>query len=99
MAVPGVPVPLTGIRVGGAAAVGVAPLAGLRRTIVFAALAVGRLVEDRTGWSIRKFVRPVRRYRTVQIRAGQQLITAADPTRPSYATPSPRSTGPRRALN
>jgi hypothetical protein len=51
-------------------------------TVVFAALAVGRLVEDRTGWSIRKFVRTARRYRTVQIRAGQQLITAADPTPP-----------------
>ena len=38
-------------------------------TIVFAALAVGRLVEDRTGWSIRKFVRTTRRYRTVHIRA------------------------------
>ena len=46
---------------------------------MFAALAVGRLVEDRTGWSIRRFVRTARRYRTVQIRAGQQLITAADP--------------------
>jgi hypothetical protein len=40
---------------------------------------VGRLVEDRTGWSVRRFVRTARRYRTVQIRAGQQLITAADP--------------------
>jgi Transposase DDE domain len=48
-------------------------------TVVFAALAVGRLVEDRTGWSVRRFVRTARRYRTVQIRAGQQLITAADP--------------------
>ena len=48
-------------------------------TVVFAALAVGRLIEDRTGWSIRRFVRTARRYRTVQIRAGQQLITAADP--------------------
>ena len=47
--------------------------------VVFAALAVGRLVEDRTGWSIRRFVHTARRYRTVQIRAGQQLITAADP--------------------
>jgi hypothetical protein len=46
---------------------------------VFAALAVGRLVEERTGWSIRRFVRITRRYRTVQIRAGQHLITAADP--------------------
>jgi hypothetical protein len=48
-------------------------------SVVFAALAVGRPVEERTGWSIRKFVRTARRYRTVQIRAGQQLITAADP--------------------
>ena len=48
-------------------------------TVVFAALAVGRLVEDRTGWSIRRFVRTARRYRTVQIRAGQHLLTAEDP--------------------
>jgi len=48
-------------------------------TVVFAALAVGRLVEDRTGWSIRRFVRTARRYRTVQIRAGQHLLTAQDP--------------------
>ena len=48
-------------------------------TVVFAALAVGRLIEDRTGWSIRRFVRTARRYRTVQIRAGQQLLTAEDP--------------------
>jgi hypothetical protein len=48
-------------------------------TIVFAALAVSRLVEDRTGWSIRRFVQTTRRYRTVQIRAGTQLLTAEDP--------------------
>jgi hypothetical protein len=48
-------------------------------SIVFAALAVGRLVEDRTGWSIRKFVRTARRYRTVQIHTGQHLLTAEDP--------------------
>jgi Transposase DDE domain len=48
-------------------------------TVVFAALAVGRLAEERIGWSIRRFVRTARRYRTVQIRAGKQLITAADP--------------------
>jgi hypothetical protein len=48
-------------------------------TIVFAALAITRLVEDRTGWSIKKFVRTARRYRTVQLRAGQQILTAADP--------------------
>jgi hypothetical protein len=46
---------------------------------VFAAVAVSRLIEDRTGWSIRKFVRTARRYRTVHIRAGQQLLTTEDP--------------------
>jgi hypothetical protein len=48
-------------------------------TIVFAALAVSRFIEERTGWSIRKFVRTTRRYRTVQILAGQQILTAQDP--------------------
>ncbi len=48
-------------------------------TIVFAALAIGRLIEDRTGWSIRKFVRTARRYRTVHICAAGQLLTAEDP--------------------
>jgi hypothetical protein len=48
-------------------------------SIVFAALAVSRLVEDRTGWSIRKFVRTTRRYRTIGIRAGSQTLTAEDP--------------------
>ncbi len=37
---------------------------------VFAALAVTRFIEDRTGWSIKKFVRTARRFRTIQIRAG-----------------------------
>ena len=32
-------------------------------TIVFAALAVSRWIEARTGWSIRKFVKTTRRYR------------------------------------
>ena len=32
-------------------------------TIVFAALAISRFVEEATGWSIRKFVRTTRRYR------------------------------------
>jgi hypothetical protein len=47
-------------------------------TIVFAALAVSRWVEDRTGWSIKKFVRTARRYRTIEIQAGAHTITAAD---------------------
>ncbi|WP_442942107.1 IS1634 family transposase [Nonomuraea sp. NBC_00507] len=48
-------------------------------TIVFAALAVSRWIEHRTGWSIKKFVRTARRYRTVHIRAGRHRLTAADP--------------------
>jgi len=48
-------------------------------TIVFAALAVSRWIEARSGWSIRKFVRTARRYRTIEIQAGQHTITAADP--------------------
>jgi transposase len=38
-------------------------------TIVFAALAVSRWIEARTGWSIRKFVKTARRYRTIEIQA------------------------------
>jgi transposase len=34
-------------------------------TVVFAALAVTRLIEERTGWSTKKFVRTARRYRTI----------------------------------
>lgn len=47
-------------------------------TIVFAALAVSRWIEARTGWSIRKFVKTASRYRTSQIQAGRQTITAAE---------------------
>jgi hypothetical protein len=48
-------------------------------TIVFAALAVSRWIEQQTGWSIRKFVKTARRYRTIQIQAGDHTITAANP--------------------
>jgi len=51
-------------------------------TIVFAALAVTRLIESTTGWSIRKFVRTTRRYRTVHIRVGNHTVTAEDPLPP-----------------
>jgi hypothetical protein len=46
---------------------------------VFAALAVSRWIEAQTGWSIRKFVRTARRYRTIEIQVGNHTITAADP--------------------
>jgi len=48
-------------------------------TIVFAALAVSRWIERQTGWSIRKFVKTARRYRTIRIQAGDHILTAADP--------------------
>ena len=48
-------------------------------SIVVAALAVSPWVEHQTGWSIKKFVRTARRYRTVKIKAGTQILTAADP--------------------
>jgi hypothetical protein len=47
--------------------------------VVFAALAVTRWLEAETGWSIKRFVRTARRYRTVTIQAGEHTITAADP--------------------
>jgi len=48
-------------------------------TIVLTALAVSRWIENTTGWSIRKFVKTARRYRTIQIQAGDHVITAANP--------------------
>jgi hypothetical protein len=35
-----------------------------------------------TGWSIKRFVRTARRYRTVQIRVGAHTLTAEDPLPP-----------------
>jgi hypothetical protein len=56
-------------------------------TIVFAALAVSRWIEDKTGWPVRKFVRTARRYRTIEIQAGPHTITAADPSPTTCAAP------------
>ena len=47
--------------------------------IVFAALAVSHWIEHQIGWSIKKFVRTARSYRTVTIQAGRQTLTAAEP--------------------
>jgi hypothetical protein len=46
---------------------------------VFAALAVSHWIESQTGWSIKKFVQTLRRYRTVTIRAGNHTHTAVEP--------------------
>lgn len=48
-------------------------------SIVVAAMAVSHYIETQTGWSIKKFVRTARRYRTVKIKAGDHTLTAADP--------------------
>ena len=48
-------------------------------SIVVAAMAVSHHIETQTGWSIKKFIRTARRYRTVKIQAGNQTLTAADP--------------------
>jgi hypothetical protein len=69
------------------------PQARLHRahlTIVFAALAVNRWIEDKTGWSIRKFVRTIRRYRTIEIQQAR-TTTAADPLPTTTLRPSKAS--------
>ena len=48
-------------------------------SIVMTALAVARLVEQATGWSIGRFVKTLRPCRTITIQAGEQIVTAADP--------------------
>ena len=46
---------------------------------MFAALAISHRIEARTGWTIKKFVRSLRRYRTVKINTGNHILTAEDP--------------------
>ena len=48
-------------------------------SVAFAVMAVSHWIEHQTGWSIKKFVRTARRYRTIEIQAGGHTITAADP--------------------
>jgi Transposase DDE domain len=48
-------------------------------SVVFAAMAVSHWIEHQTGWSIKKFIRSARRYRTVTIQAGNHTLTAAEP--------------------
>jgi len=38
-----------------------------------------RWIDDRTSRSIRRYVRTARRYRTIEIQAGNHTITPADP--------------------
>jgi hypothetical protein len=54
-------------------------------SVVFAAMAVSHWIEHQTGWSIKKFIRSARRYRTVTIQAGNHTLTAAEPPPPDLA--------------
>ena len=63
-------------------------------SIVFAALAVSHWLEHQTGWSIKKFVRTARRFRTVKIQAGRQTLTAAEPPPDDLAEALTRIHGP-----
>jgi hypothetical protein len=55
-------------------------------TVVFAALAVSHWIETQTGWSIKKFIRAARRYRTVTIQPGSHTLIASEPPPPALAT-------------
>lgn len=55
-------------------------------SIVFTAMAVGRWIEETTGWSIKKFVKTARRYRSIEIEVGDHVVTAADPLPAALAT-------------
>ena len=51
--------------------------------------------EHHTGWSIRKFVKTARRYRTIEIQVGDHFIYAADPCPTTSTKPSTASTAIR----
>jgi len=48
-------------------------------SIVMTALAVSKWIETTTGWSIRRFVKTARRYRSFTIQAGDHTVNAAEP--------------------
>ena len=48
-------------------------------TIVLAALAVSHWLEHQTGWSIRKLVKTLRRYRSIAVQTGDHILDAGTP--------------------
>jgi transposase len=48
-------------------------------TIVMAALAVSRWLERVTGWSIKKLVQTLRRYRSIAVQTGDHILHAGTP--------------------
>lgn len=51
-------------------------------TVVMAAMAVGHLLEERSGLSIKRLVRTLRKYRTFELQIAGQTIHAASPLPP-----------------
>ena len=64
---------------------------------MLAALAVSRWLENQTGWSIPRFVKPARPYRTIQIQAGLDTFTAAAPLPDDLRGVLDHAYGPRSA--
>ena len=48
-------------------------------SVVMAAMAVGHLLEERSGLSLKRLVRTLRKYRTFQVQVAGQTIHAASP--------------------
>jgi hypothetical protein len=48
-------------------------------TIVMAALAVSHWLERQTGWSIKKLVKTLRRYRTIAVQTGDHILHVGTP--------------------
>ena len=48
-------------------------------TIVMAALAVSHWLERQTGWSIKKLVQTLRRYRSIAVQTGDHILHAGTP--------------------
>jgi len=51
-------------------------------TIVMAALAVSHWLERQTGWSIRKLVKTLRRYRSIAVQTGDHILLYSQTTAP-----------------
>ena len=65
-------------------------------SIVVAALAVSHRVDHQTSWSMKKFVRTARRYRTVKIKAGKQMLTRRSAPRVRTSLSQVRTVGAQR---
>ena len=54
-------------------------------TVVMAAMAVGHLLEQRSGLSLKRLVRTLRKYRTFELKVAGQVVHAASPVPDSVA--------------